>query len=88
MADMGMMPASEPVAVATKIDPDHGDYDGEGRMAKSNLFKMAKYATQLHNMIGDGDDLEPWVEEKIAIAAEAIKTIADYMEYESVRGEG
>lgn len=86
MADMGMQSGEFPVAIAKEIEPDKGKYDDEGRMAKSNLYKMAKYATQLHNMIQDSDNLEPWVEEKIAVAAESIKTIADYMEYESVRG--
>jgi len=50
-------------------------------MAKSNLYKMAKSATDLHNMLKDEENLEPWVEEKIAVAANMIDTVADYMEY-------
>ncbi len=60
-----------------EVDPD----GYEGYMAKSNLYKMAKSATDLHNMLKDEENLEPWVEEKIAVAANMIDTVADYMEY-------
>lgn len=67
---------------AVNIDPD----GYEGRMAKGNLFKMAEYATRLHNMIQDNENLEPWVEEKIAVAASMLDSVAHYMEYEKMRG--
>lgn len=60
-----------------EIDPD----GYEGYMAKGNLYKMAKSATELHNLIADDENLEPWVEEKIAVAARMIDDVADYMEY-------
>ena len=64
----------------------HGDYDYRGRMTKSNLYNIAKHAKMLHDMLEDNEDIEPWVEEKIAVATEAIETVAEYMEYEKVRG--
>ncbi len=65
----------------------NSDPDGyEGRMAKGNLFKMAEYAMQLHNIIQDGQNLEPWVEEKIAVAASMLDSVVHYMQYEKVRG--
>jgi hypothetical protein len=59
----------------------------EGRMAKGNLFKMAEAATMLHNIIEDNENLEPWVEEKIAVATEMIGSVADYLKYNKVTGK-
>lgn len=65
-----------------QIDPD----GYEGRMAKGNLFKAAEAAALLHNLLQDNENLEPWVEEKIAVAAQSLVSVADYMKYEKVRG--
>lgn len=63
------------------------DPDGyEGRMAKQNLWKMAEYAKELHDMIGDDENLEPWVQEKIAVASFMMDSVAHYIEYEKQRG--
>ena len=40
--------------------------DEDGFMARSQLYFMAKDAIRLHSMIDDRDDLEPWVQSKIA----------------------
>jgi len=62
------------------------DPDGyEGRMAKQNLWKIAKYAQEMHDMIGDDENLEPWVEEKIAVASFMMDSVGHYMEYEKHR---
>jgi hypothetical protein len=37
-------------------------------------------------MIQDNQNLEPWVEEKIAVAASMIDSVKHYLEYEKVRG--
>lgn len=58
----------------------------EGRMSKANLFKIAEYAMELHNMIHDNEDLEPWVQEKIAVASSMLDSIGHYMQYEKMRG--
>jgi hypothetical protein len=63
----------------------HEEHDQEGRMAKSNLYKIAEYATQLCKILKDDDNLEGWVEEKIAVAAYIMDTVGHYMEYEHVR---
>lgn len=59
---------------------DHGDSDGS--MAKQNLWKMAEYAKELYSLIEDSDDLEPWVEEKIAIASFMMDSVGHYMQYQ------
>lgn len=92
MSDLGMLGGDAPFAGKTislslgkkAKKKDHGDYDYEGRMTKSNLYNLAKHATMMHDLISDNEDLEPWVQEKIAVATEAIETVAEYMEYEKV----
>ena len=63
------------------------DGDTEGRMAKKDLYKLAKYASQLHNMIEDGEELEPWVQAKVAKAADYIGAVFHYMDYDEDRDE-
>jgi hypothetical protein len=65
-----------------QVDPD----GYEGRMAKGNLFKIAEYAQELHDLIGDDENLEPWVEEKIAVAAYMMDSVGHYLQYEKHRG--
>lgn len=60
-------------------------HDDDGFMAKRQLYDLAKYATMLHKMINDEDDLEPWVQAKITKAADYIDTVKHYMEYRDVR---
>lgn len=62
----------------------HGDRpkdpDGyEGSMAKNNLRNAAEDATMLVDFIQDDENLEPWVEEKIAVAASMLNSVARYM---------
>ena len=62
----------------------HGDRpkdpDGyEGSMAKNNLRNAAEDANMLVGMIQDDENLEPWVEEKIAVASSMLNSVARYM---------
>ena len=62
----------------------HGDRpkdpDGyEGSMAKNNLRNAAEDASILVSMIQDDENLEPWVEEKIAVASSMLNSVARYM---------
>lgn len=62
----------------------HGDRpkdpDGyEGGMAKNNLRNAAEDANMLVGMIQDDENLEPWVEEKIAVASSMLNSVARYM---------
>tara|TARA_R100000458_G_C8148217_1_gene156851 strand:+ start:43 stop:465 length:423 start_codon:yes stop_codon:yes gene_type:complete len=64
-------------------DKQHIDHvDEEGGMAKSQLFKMAKYAIMLHDALEDDTQLEAWVQSKITIAAEYMGKVKHYLEYE------
>lgn len=62
------------------------DSDDSGFMAKSNLYQLIKNAVKLHELIGDRDQLEGWVEEKITLATDYINTVRDYVEYNQVAG--
>ena len=62
------------------------DMDDDGFMAKRQLYDLAKYSVELHRMIQDTDNLEPWVQAKITKAADYISTVKHYLEYQGVRG--
>ena len=49
--------------------------DDDGWMAKEQLYKSAKYAIELHSMIGDNQDLEPWIQAKITEAADRLLSL-------------
>jgi hypothetical protein len=68
-------------------DSDYSkDPDGyEGKMAKTNLYKIADYAKDLCAMLHDDENLEPWVQEKIAVAASMIDSVAHHLKYEKRR---
>jgi hypothetical protein len=68
----------------------HGDRpkdpDGyEGSMAKNNLYNAKEDASILCSLIEDDDNLEPWVEEKIAVAASMLNSVARYMKGEAAK---
>ena len=56
--------------------------DNEGGMAKSQLYRMAKYAIMLHDALDDQTQLEAWVQSKITIASEYLGKVKHYLEYE------
>ena len=58
--------------------------DEEGWLAKSQLYKIAKYAGELHAMIADTDELEPWMQAKITKAADYMGAVKHYIEYNMV----
>jgi hypothetical protein len=68
----------------------HGDRpkdpDGyEGSMAKSNLYNLRDDSSMLCHLIQDDENLEPWVEEKIAVAASMLSSVARHMKYQKVK---
>ena len=65
---------------------DHSDEDGW--MAKEQLYKAAKYSAELHEMISDTEDLEPWIQAKITKASDYLGAVKHYMEYERINPHG
>lgn len=70
-----------------------GDYtkdpDGyEGEMAKRSLYHMAAQAQQLHDMIMEDENLEPWVQAKITKAADYLEKAFKAISYDKGPGRG
>ena len=55
---------------------------GEGKMAKSQLYSIARYAIMLHDALEDEQELEGWVQSKITLATDYISKVKHYLEYE------
>ena len=64
---------------------EDSDPHEEAGMIKSNLFSIATKAQELHDLVGDSDDLPEWVQEKIAVCDEYMDVISDYLKYEYKR---
>jgi hypothetical protein len=62
--------------------------DHEGQMAKADLYRAAKHAMKLFEMIQEGQDLEGWVQAKITKAADYLDSVFHYMEYQMKFGDG
>ena len=66
--------------MAQKVEMDH-----EVQMARSDLYKAAKYSIKLHDMlknISEQQGLEGWVQAKITKASDYLSSVYHYMEYE------
>lgn len=60
--------------------------DHEVNMAKSQLYKTAKYAIELHNLLNkvtEKEGLPGWVQSKITMSADYLSKVKHYMEYEN-----
>jgi hypothetical protein len=67
---------------------EHHDDDNEGaRMVKQELFRIAKMAYMLHDIIADRDELEPWLSDKVSRAYEGLNSVFAYKDYEQFRNE-
>ena len=70
-------------AVGPDSPDDKGEYDYEGEMAKNQLNTMIDAAKELHDMLGDDDNLPEWVQSKITKATDYIDSVRDYLKSES-----
>ena len=61
--------------------------DNEGRMAKSQMYKMKDYVDKLSMMMDDGAQLPSWVQSKLTKASDYMSAVFHYLEYEAVRGQ-
>ena len=61
--------------------------DHEVQMAREECYHAAKDAIDLHKLlkgVSEIDGLEGWVSEKIALAADYLKTVREYLEYDQL----
>jgi hypothetical protein len=78
----GALPPEEPAVMMPKMTRKVVPHDDEGRMAKSQLYKIAKYAMEMMENLHDDDELEGWVQAKITKAASYMSAAKHYLEYE------
>jgi hypothetical protein len=62
--------------------------DHEGQMARADLYRAAKHAMKLFEMIQEGQELEGWVQAKITKSADYLDSVFHYMEYQMKFGDG
>jgi len=66
--------------LASKCEADH-----EVQMARADLFKIAKYAIKLHDMmknVSEAEGIEGWKQSKITKAADYIGSVYHSLDYE------
>ena len=71
--------------MAHKVEQDH-----EVQMARSDLYKAAKYSIKLHERlknISEEEGLEGWVAAKITKASDYLSSVYHYMDYEMMTHE-
>lgn len=61
---------------------DNAEYDDEAGMADNNLETLKRAVEGLDNLIGAGDNLPEWCQEKIAVAKSMLVAVWDYMQSE------
>ncbi len=62
------------------------ELDHEVQMARSDLYKIAKYAIKLHDMlknVSEEEGIEGWMQSKITKAADYIGSVYHNMDYET-----
>ena len=78
-----------PIVGQEQTGPYTKDPDGyEGEMAKRSLYHMAAQAQQLHDMLQDDENLEPWVAAKITKAADYLEKAFKAISYDKGPGRG
>jgi hypothetical protein len=68
--------------------PDDENEEGLHTGARKDLFHMGAQANQLHAMLTDDENLEPWALDKIAKAASALEEVFKYIVYEKQNPQG
>ena len=70
------------------IDNDEGEIYGHGgtaRMARSQLYQISTDAAELHDILGDNDELPEWVQAKIAVIEDNLDAVMDHLSYKALR---
>jgi len=65
--------------------------DHEVQMARADLYKIAKYAIKLHDMlksVSEAEGLEGWQQSKITKAADYIDSVFHSLDYDMKFGDG
>lgn len=63
------------------VSPNVEDEREEHWMARTNLFSLYSDAKKIHNAIQEGLDLEPWMQQKIAVCADNLQAVMKSVAY-------
>ena len=66
-----------------KIHDDGHEVD----MAESDLYTLAHYAPDVYGMVDNYADLPGWVQKKITLAADYIRSVKHYLEHEHFKAK-
>ena len=64
---------------------DRAERDHEVQMARSDLYKLAKYSIKLHDMlktVSEAEGIEGWQQSKITKAADYISSVYHALDYD------
>jgi hypothetical protein len=71
--------------ISETINEGHkGKLDLEGKMARKQLAKIAKYAQHLFHMLDNKSQLESWVQAKLTKASDYMGSVKHYLEGEAL----
>ena len=64
------------------VDFDHDDHKHSSYMARPQLYKIAKYAAALLDMVDENEELDDWQESKIAQISQMIGSVYHSLDYD------
>ena len=64
------------------VDFDHDDHKHSSYMARPQLYKIAKYASKLLDMVDENEQLDDWQESKIAQISQMIGSVYHSLDYD------
>tara|TARA_R110002110_G_scaffold216850_1_gene430879 strand:- start:895 stop:1161 length:267 start_codon:yes stop_codon:yes gene_type:complete len=56
--------------------------DKEGALAKKQLYNVIEQAQEVHDMLGEDDQLEAWVQSKLTKIASMMSAVQHHLNYE------
>lgn len=63
-----------------------GEYNDEAGMVRNNLHTIVRCAKELNSMLDSNENMAEWVQEKIAVAANTMARVLDYVASEHEQG--
>ena len=85
--EMEMISMEEPHVHDDTCGHTDGEYDQEGYMTKSQLFKIGEYAMKLHDMIDNDDNLPEWMQSKVSQMSQMIGDVLHALDYDQEYGD-
>lgn len=83
--ELDMYQVEGPIEQPEELSGDP-EYQQEGYMTKSQLFKIGEYAMKLHDMIEGDDDLPEWMQSKVSQMSKMIDDVFHALDYDMQSG--